>query len=160
MHEVEMRVLFLHGYGSKPGGVKPQLLQQHGYDVLNPVLPAEDFVASVAAAQEEFDKHQPEVVIGSSRGGAVAMNINTAAVPLILLAPAWKRWGTAITLKAAVTILHSEHDDVIPIRDSRELLRNSGLSKECLVVVGADHNMVDQAALAALLRAVRKAFGG
>jgi hypothetical protein len=49
----------------------------------------------VAAAKNKligagFDQHHPDVVIGSSRGGAVAMNINTVSTPLILLCPAWK----------------------------------------------------------------------
>jgi hypothetical protein len=37
----------------------------------------------------EFDQHHPDVVVGSSRGGAVAMNIDAGAAPLVLLCPAW-----------------------------------------------------------------------
>jgi hypothetical protein len=36
-------------------------------------LPNEDFSEAVKIAQAEFGKHQPDVVVGSSRGGAVAM---------------------------------------------------------------------------------------
>jgi hypothetical protein len=39
-------------------------------------LPDDDFATAVKIAQEEFDRHQPDVVVGSSRGEAVAMNIN------------------------------------------------------------------------------------
>ena len=106
-----MRILFLHGYQSQPGGVKPTFLRQHGHEVLNPALLSEDFEASVRIAQQAFDEGEPEVVVGSSRGGAVAMSIDTGDVPLVLIAPAWKRWGAATTVKAAVTILHSEHDE-------------------------------------------------
>ena len=72
-----MKVLFLHGWQSVPGGVKPTFLAQHGHEVINPKLPDEDFNEAVRIAQAEFDNHQPAVVVGSSRGGAVAMNINS-----------------------------------------------------------------------------------
>src|SRR5580700_6195234 len=70
-----MKILFLHGWQSVPGGVKPTFLAQHGHSVINLKLPDEDFAVAVRIAQEEFDRHQPDVVVGSSRGGAVAMNI-------------------------------------------------------------------------------------
>jgi hypothetical protein len=73
-----MTILFLHGWQSVPGGVKPTFLAQHGHTILNPKLPDDDFEKAVQIAQEEFDKHQPHVVVGSSRGGAVAMNINSS----------------------------------------------------------------------------------
>lgn len=40
-------------------------------------LPDEDMDEAVRIAQAEFDLHQPQVVVGSSRGGAVAMNIRS-----------------------------------------------------------------------------------
>ena len=70
-----MKVLFLHGWQSVPGGIKPTFLALHGHEVVNPKLPDEDFNEAVRIAQVGFDKHQPNVVVGSSRGGAVAMNI-------------------------------------------------------------------------------------
>ena len=69
-----MKILFLHGWQSVPGGVKTSFLAQHGHTFINPKLPDEDFTEAVKIAQEEFDKHHPQVVVGSSRGGAVAMN--------------------------------------------------------------------------------------
>ena len=68
-----MNILFLHGWTSVPGGRKPTYLKDHGHEVLNPALPDNDFDAAVAIAQAEFDQHQPDVVVGSSRGGAVAV---------------------------------------------------------------------------------------
>jgi alpha-beta hydrolase superfamily lysophospholipase len=70
--------------------VKPTYLKDHGHEVFNPKLPDEDFAEAVKIAQAELDKHQPQVVVGSSRGGAVAMNINTSDARLILLCPAWR----------------------------------------------------------------------
>ena len=67
-----MKILFLHGWQSVPGGVKPTFLAQQGHEVIDPQLPDEDFEEAVRMAQAEYDRHRPAVVVGSSRGGAVA----------------------------------------------------------------------------------------
>ena len=121
-----MNILFLHGWTSIPGGVKPTFLTDHGHNVRNPQLPDDDFEQAVRIAQAEFDQQQPEVVVGSSRGGAVAMNINSGETKLVLLCPAWKKYGTAKTVKPGTVILHSRADDVIPFTDSAELILKSG----------------------------------
>jgi len=153
-----MRILFLHGWQSIPGGVKPTYLKDHGHEVLNPGLPDGDFDAAVRIAQAEYDQHHPDVVVGSSRGGAVAMNINSGSTPLVLLCPAWKKWGTARAVKASTIILHSGADDVVPFADSLELVRNSGLPSESLIVVGYEHRLADPESLKAMLEAVEKAI--
>lgn len=147
-----MKILFLHGWKSVQGGVKPTFLAQHGHTVLNPKLPDEDFAEAVRIAQAEFDKHQPDVVLGSSRGGAVAMNIKWGSAKLVLLCPAWKKYGTARTVKPGTVILHSRADDVIPFADSEELVRSSVLPSSALIEVGNDHRLADPEPLAAMLR--------
>ena len=148
-----MKILFLHGWQSVPGGVKPTFLAQHGDEVINPKLPDEDFNLAVKIAQAEFDKHQPQVVVGSSRGGAVAMNIDSDKAKLVLLCPAWKKWGAARTVKPGTMILHSRADDVILFADSEELARNSGAA---LIEVGNDHRLADPEPLEAMLRACER----
>lgn len=145
-----MTVLFLHGWNSVPGGVKPTYLKDHGHTVINPKLPDEDFDDAVRIAQAEFDLHKPDVVVGSSRGGAVAMNIESGDARLVLLCPAWKRWGTATTVKKNTVILHSRADEVIPVAESDELASVSGAT---LIEVGTDHRLADPESLAAMLRA-------
>ena len=88
-----MKVLFLHGWTSVPGGVKPTYLAGHGHTVINPALPDEDFAAAVKIAQAEFDRHQPDAVVGSSRGGAVAMNIRSGVGPAGLALPRLEALG-------------------------------------------------------------------
>ena len=148
-----MKILFLHGWQSVPGGVKPTFLAEHGHEVINPRLPDDNFADAAKVAQAEFDKHQPEVVVGSSRGGAVAMNIQIGSAKLVLLCPAWKKWGMAKTVKPGSVILHSRSDDVIPFADSEELVRNSGLTAAALIEVGMDHRLADPEPLEAMLRA-------
>src|SRR5580765_2483652 len=122
-----MNILFHHGWRSVPGGVKPTFLKGHGHEVLNPALPDDDFAEAVRIAQAEVDRHHPDVIVGSSRGGAVAMNLKAGSTPLVLLCPAWKKYGTAKTVKPGTVILHSRADDVIPFANSEELVRRSGL---------------------------------
>jgi hypothetical protein len=57
----------------------------------------------------------------------------------ILLCPAWKKHGSARTVRPGTVILHSRADDVVPFADSEELVRNSGLPASALVEVGDDH---------------------
>ena len=61
-----MKTLVLHGWQSIPGGVKPTYLADHGHTVINPKLPDDDFALAVQIAQQEFDTHQPDVVVGSA----------------------------------------------------------------------------------------------
>ena len=57
-------------------------------------------------------------------------------------------------MKSKTTILHSEDDEVVPFSDSRELLKNSGLPSEALIVVGTEHRLADEDSLEAMVRAV------
>jgi hypothetical protein len=148
-----MRILFLHGWRSVPGGVKPSYLARHGHEVVNPALPDEDFDEAVRIAQFEFDRSRPDVVLGSSRGGAVAMNLRIGHARLVLMCPAWKRWGMAKCVKPGTVILHSRADDTIPFAESVELVRDSGLPDSALIEVGTDHRLSDTGPLAAMLQA-------
>lgn len=155
-----MKILFLHGWHSVVGGVKPTYLRDGGFEVINPALDDDDFEAALRTAQAEFDQHRPDVIVGSSRGGAVAMNIETGETPLVLLCPAWKNWGTTRNLKANSVVLHSRADDVIPFGDSEELISQSGLPPELLIEVGNDHRLADPEPLSVMLWACRLLASG
>ena len=147
----QMKILFLHGWTSIVGGRKPTFLIEQGHEVLNPALPDEDFDESIRIAEAEHNEHHPDVIVGSSRGGAIAMNMDSGDTPLVLMCPAWKKWGTATTVKPKSVIIHSHEDDVVSFADSEELVSNSGLHTDALMPVGHDHRLADQAALSAML---------
>jgi len=149
-----VRILYLHGWNSGVGGVKPTYLRSHGHDVHEPALDHDNFEVALKTAQVAFDQHQPEVVVGSSRGGAVAVNLRSGSARLVLLCPAWKKWGQAQTVKPGTQILHSRADDVVRFGDSVELTTKSGLPESALIEVGQDHRLADQEPLEALLRVV------
>jgi hypothetical protein len=151
-----VNVLYLHGWNSVVGGVKPTYLKSHGHDVHEPALDHDNFEAALTTAKAAFDQHQPEVVVGSSRGGAVAMNLKSGSARLVLLCPAWRKWGQAQTVKPGTTIIHSRGDDVVPFEDSVELLSESGLPETALIEVGGDHRLADPEPLEALLRAIEE----
>ena len=154
-----MKILFLHGWTSTPGGKKPTFLKEHGHDVINPALPGDDFDESVRIAEAEYGQHHPDVIVGSSRGGAVAVNMQSGNTPLVLLCPAWKNWSTSTTVKANTIILHSRQDDVIPFADSEELLANSGLSPKTLIEIGNDHRLADPEPLKMILKMCERLGG-
>jgi len=149
-----VKILYLHGWNSTVGGVKPTYLRSHGHEVIEPELDHEDFEVALRTAQAAFDQHQPEIVVGSSRGGAVAVNLDSGPARLVLICPAWKKWGRANTVKAGTQILHSRADDVVPFADSVELISMSHLPETALIEVGQDHRLADLEPLEALLRAV------
>jgi hypothetical protein len=151
-----MKILYLHGWNSVCGGVKPSYLSQQGHEVVEPEIPDDDFDAALAIAQSELHHINPDVVVGSSRGGALAMNLVTGAVPLVLLCPAWKRWGKAGKVKPGTQILHSREDEVVPFDNTLELLRESGLDVSALIVTGENHRLFDPASLDAMDAAVRR----
>tara|TARA_R110000796_G_scaffold133610_1_gene249211 strand:+ start:1485 stop:1931 length:447 start_codon:yes stop_codon:yes gene_type:complete len=145
-----MKVLFLHGLESKPGGSKAVYLSDKGYEVLNPALPKSSFPESIAIAQQVIDDEDPDVIVGSSRGGAVAMSVDPRGARLVLVAPAWRNYGVPPTVPSNTIVIHSPLDAIIPVDDSREIE-----GAQAVVPVGEDHRMFDQEALSAIGRAVQ-----
>ncbi len=147
------RVLFLHGWSSD-GARKTAFMRLLGYDVTTPRLSNWSFRRAVAQAQAAFDWFLPDMIVGSSRGGSVAMNMESGDTPLILLAPAWNRWGAARSVKnpSRSIIVHSPNDGVVSFEDSIQLCLNSpGLS---IIPGGEDHRLNDPQARKALERAL------
>jgi predicted alpha/beta hydrolase family esterase len=155
-----MKILFLHGLESKPGGTKARFLKEAGYEVVNPALPRDSFDTSVKIAQDIIDVETPDVVIGSSRGGAVGMSINACGASVVLIAPAWKRflneqqmqtWDIRCDAQRTI-VLHSRSDDVVPFEDSESLSQRNGVK---VLEIGENHRMSDEDALSALLDVVQ-----
>jgi predicted esterase YcpF (UPF0227 family) len=147
-----MKILFLHGLESKPGGSKVKFLEKHGYEVLNPLLPKYSWDESLEIAQLLIDTEKPDVIVGSSRGGAVALSVNTFGARMVLIAPAWKRFGGNIQTALGGIVLHCRDDKYVPYEDSEELRDKTGAA---LITCGTDHRMNDPDALEAILDAVK-----
>ena len=144
-----MKILFLHGLESSPNSAKATFLRRKGHDVIAPELDRHDWEHSVLAARQALLSHQPDVVVGSSRGGAVAMAANPS-VPLVLVAPAWVKYAPWATVSGRTTVIHSRDDEVIPYEESEQLQKLYGVN---LIEAGMSHRMSDFDALAAILDA-------
>ena len=147
-----MKILFLHGLESQPGGKKATFLKENGHEVSNPALPKEPFDISVKIAQDVINFEKPDVVVGSSRGGAVAMAANTKGCRVILIAPAWKKFKVTSSVEPGTIILHSESDDIVPFEDTQELFRkNTGLE---VIACEDNHRMSSDETLRKILECV------
>lgn len=149
-----MKVLFLHGLSSD-GSMKTGFMRSLNYNVLTPKLSDWSLRHALQSAQDAFDEFDPAVIVGSSRGGAVAMSVQavqTVQTPLVLLAPAWLWCGVKPELRTKTIVIHSPLDNMVSITNSRELCsRNPGSQ---LVEVGEDHRLNDEDARCALIAAL------
>ena len=75
-----MKILFLHGWHSVPGGLKPSFLAQHGHEVINPPLDDDDFDQAVRTAQAGDEQYQPYPVAGALEHG-MWQSISAAGMP-------------------------------------------------------------------------------
>jgi len=113
MNQPHSNILYLHGLSGNPRGAKWQeLASRFGADrVIAPYLRFEEdalsendtddwrkeaerlfqaFADAVNIAQRAFDESEPDVVIGSSFGGGVALQMNVGDASLVLVAPCWR----------------------------------------------------------------------
>ncbi len=130
--------------------MKPTHLVQAGHQVLNPALDDDDFTLALRTAQTEYDRHLPDVIVGSSRGGAVALNIVSRETPLVLLCPAWKD-GALIVLSKPTRSYCTVALTTSFLRRLRGTGFHSGLPSETLIEVGSDHRLADESSLAVML---------
>ena len=147
-----MKVMFLHGLESSPVSTKATFLRQLGYEVIAPALGRSSFEDSVDIAQASYDENLPDVIVGSSRGGAVAMRLRAPEARLVLIAPAWQKYGVDSKVPKSTKLIHSLDDDVIPIQHS--VLLSLTLDREALIIAGESHRMMDDEALEAIGNAV------
>lgn len=155
-----LRVLFVHGSESGPQGTKARMLAEH-FEALTPQMDTERFegcVQQIAAALESF---RPDVVVGSSFGGAVAVALlqrGQWAGPTLLLAPAVAELGVPLRLPddLPVWIVHGTGDDVVPVVSSLTLARSGTPALVRFLEVNDDHRLSRTVASGRLVALVRE----
>ena len=146
-----MKILFCHGLEGSPNGRKATALRDAGHEVIAPFLPRDSFEEAVHLAQRALEADSFDVLVGSSRGGALAMRIaSPTSPPLVLLAPAWRRCGVEPHVRSDTRIVHGIKDDTVPLADSIELEQRNGLPAENLIPINDDHRLASRLALEAL----------
>ena len=141
-----VRVHFIHGLEGSPSGSKARLLARH-FDTVTPAMDTSDFGGCVArhAALLE-DGGSPDVLAGSSFGGAVAVALLQRghwSGPTLLLAQAALLYGLPAELPAGVPvwIVHGSGDDLVPPEHSRRLAAAGDRELIRLIEVDDDHSL-------------------
>ena len=145
-----MKILFLHGREGTPEGSKVTHLRNLGYKVIAPSLPPDDWELSKLRANHCLEAFEPDVIVGSSRGGALAASLKTN-IRKVLIAPAYRMFNVQeVYVDATTTVLHSPEDDIVPLDDSFGLTE-LGVN---LIICGNCHRMKDTEALTTLVEVV------
>lgn len=150
------RVLFLDGMGCNPTGFKPRFIAGLGYHITAPQLPEFDFPAALEMANDAVENVRPDVIVGYSRGGGIAMMLRDRHIPRLLIAPALRYVFDGHGFDGPLVVLHSATDDSLPLEGVREQLIRCALSSADLRIVGEDHTMIDKPALNELTIALKE----
>jgi pimeloyl-ACP methyl ester carboxylesterase len=158
-----MRVLFIHGLESSPKGTKAQYLARE-FEALTPAMNTGDFAGCMALQTEAIDSFQPDVLVGSSFGGLVAVQLLADRVwrgPTLLLAQASFRLDPDASLPVDVPVLlvHGTNDEVIPVEHSRTLATTGTPELVRLIEVDDTHRLLSLVESGRLADYVHKVFG-
>ena len=77
-----MKILFLHGYGSEPNGIRPTVLKESGYEVAHPALPDDDFQESLRIAR--WDKRGCCIGIRGNANGDIDEFVNISDITYLV----------------------------------------------------------------------------
>lgn len=141
----KLKVQLIHGLEGSPNGAKAQFLASR-FDALTPGMDTRDFEGSIRVQAEAITRFRPDVLVGSSFGGAVAAALLQRGSwhgPTVLLAPALEPFGVEPSLPAGapVVIVHGIADDIVPIEASRRLARACDPAWVTLVEVDDGHRL-------------------
>ena len=139
------RVQFIHGLEGSPQGAKARLLAQH-FDCRTPAMDTSDFEACVALHAEVIRSFAPDVLVGSSFGGAVAVELLRRGVwrgRTLRLAQAALKHDPRACLPEDVTvwIVHGTRDHLVDPADSRQLAGTGSAGRVRLFEVEDDHSL-------------------
>jgi predicted esterase len=153
-----LRVQFAHGLESSPHGNKARLLAQH-FNAETPAMDTRDFESCIAVHAGTLARFEPDLLIGSSFGGAIAVALLQRRLwsgPTLLLAQAALHYNPQARLPAGARVLlvHARADDVVPIDHSRKLAATIGAQ---LIEIDDDHALTQLVASGRLIELVVQA---
>jgi pimeloyl-ACP methyl ester carboxylesterase len=138
-----LRVQFIHGLEGSPRGAKARLLAEH-FCTRTPAMDTRDFAACVEVQAAALRSFRPEVLVGSSFGGAVVVELLRRGLwrgPTLLLAQAAMKRDSRARLPEGVPVwlVHGWRDDIVDPEDSRALAQTGTASLVRLIEVDDDH---------------------
>jgi predicted esterase len=154
-----LRVTFVHGLEGHPQGTKARFLAEH-FDTLTPAIDTRSFTNALETVAESLRTRRPDVLVGSSFGGAVALALlqrGDFTGPTLLLAPAARAFGVELAIPdgVRVCIAHGTRDELIDLADSRALAGTGTPGLVELLEIDDGHRLgalVDSGRLAELVR--------
>ncbi|HVW27312.1 MAG TPA: YqiA/YcfP family alpha/beta fold hydrolase [Polyangiaceae bacterium] len=157
-----LKVQFVHGLESAPGSSKSTYLDRF-FDALTPAMDTRDFEGAIATQSEKAAEFFPDVLVGSSFGGAVALAMLQRRLyggAVVLLCPAYRHFGVEGRIPEAsrVLIVHGSRDELVPLDDSKALAATGTPGLVELVVVDDEHRLHSLLEGDALATLVRKAL--
>jgi len=154
-----LRVQFIHGLEGSPQGSKARLLAEH-FETRTPAMDTSDFEACVGLQARVLETFRPDVLVGSSFGGAVAVALLRRGMwhgPTLLLAQAALRYDADARLPQDVTVwlVHGRCDELIDPAESRRLAVTGSPERVRLIEVKDDHPLHASVASGRLLDWIR-----
>jgi alpha/beta superfamily hydrolase len=157
-----LRVQFIHGLEGSPQGAKAQMFAAY-FTALTPVMDTGDFEGCVRVQAATIASFKPDVLVGSSFGGAVAVALLQRGVwrgPTLLLAQAAQHFDLAPQLPEDVHVwlVHGQRDDVVAIEESRALAHSGTPGLVRLIEVDDDHSLHGMVESGQLIAVIRELF--
>lgn len=155
-----LRVQFIHGLEGSPQGTKATRLARH-FETLAPAMDTGDFDACVAVHADALAAFQPDVLVASSFGGAVAVELLRRGpwrgATLLLAQAALQRDASAeLPPNVSVWLVHGLRDEQIDIEDSRRLAATGSPEQVVLLEVDDDHSLHETVRSGRLVELVRE----
>lgn len=157
-----LKVQFVHGLESSSQGAKARYLAER-FETLTLDMDTADPLACVARQAAGLRTFRPDVLVGSSFGGGVVVELLRRGVwtgPTLLLAQAARRHDPTVALPEGVPVLlvHGSRDAVIDPADSRGLAQTGSPGRVRLIEVDDDHRLTAEVAEDRLAGRVREAW--
>jgi predicted esterase len=160
--KAELKIQFVHGLEGSPQGRKARLFDNH-FIARTPWMDTRDFDACVRQQAQVLSDFRPDLLAGSSFGGAVVIALLEKGLwngPTMLLAPAafWYNANARLPEHVPITIVHGQNDTVINIEDSRKLAMTGTRGLVRLFEVDDAHDLGGLVDSGQLVTMVREAF--